>query len=444
MFTLEISLVVKDARKKDLYRGIGRIDQEAMKKLGISAGDPIMLFGGEKNTVAIAWPAYSEDQNKGIIRIDEYTRKNVGVPIDEVVIVRPPKVSAAKIIVLEPIDMKLNVDEDFINFVKNRLMERVFVEGDTILVMMLGHAIPFKSVGARPRADCVRVTHATRFRILAAPGEFRKIGHVEKSASEIKMLLRLDWLKVVSSRIGADYYTFSIPSEDVEQDTESKIRDQASKISDEQLQPAEISVNFYSEKGDLIGTLPWLTLDYLGNVKTTYPDTPLPPDPRYLDLGHGHPATQSSIVRRCFKTGLNKCPKEINLSPNLVFVAMPFKSPFKDLYKYGIRPALEEMGLKIWKADEKISNIDIMCKICQGIQECSYVLANISDWNANVLFEMGLAYGLGKSVILIKDRKEKVPVDLKGLEYLDYEDIDELKRNILTFFKSMEKHPKIK
>ncbi len=163
----EVQLRVEDARQRDVYRGIARVDQKTMQKLGISAGDVIEIVG-KRNTAAIAWPAYSEDQNRGIIRIDGFTRKNTGVAINEYVIIRPAKVSNATNVVLAPIDMRLNVDEDFTNFVKNRLMERTFVEGDTTLVMMLGHAIPFTVTKARPHG-IVRITHGTSVQILAEP-----------------------------------------------------------------------------------------------------------------------------------------------------------------------------------------------------------------------------------------------------------------------------------
>jgi transitional endoplasmic reticulum ATPase len=64
--------------------------------------------------------------------------------------------------------MRLNVDQDFTNFVKNRLMERTFVEGDTTLVMMLGHAIPFTVTKSRPHG-IVRIAKNTNLQILNEP-----------------------------------------------------------------------------------------------------------------------------------------------------------------------------------------------------------------------------------------------------------------------------------
>ena len=138
-----------------------------MQKLGISAGDVIEIVG-KRTTSAIAWPAYSEDQNRELIRIDGFTRKNAGVAINEYVVVRQTKVKTALSLTLAPVDMRLNVDDDFTNFVKNRLMERTLVEGDTTLVMMLGHAIPFTVTKTRPHG-IVKVTTETKLTILNEP-----------------------------------------------------------------------------------------------------------------------------------------------------------------------------------------------------------------------------------------------------------------------------------
>ena len=194
----EVQLKVGDARQRDVGRGIARINQKTMQKLGISAGDVIEILG-KRNTAAIAWPAYSEDQDKEIIRIDGFSRKNSGVAINEYVAVRPGKVKNATSVVLAPIDMRLNVDEDFTNFVKNRLMERTFVEGDTTLVMMLGHAIPFTVTKTRPHG-IVRMTYETNLQILAEPAPetkgmprttYEDIGGLHEEIQRIREMVEL-------------------------------------------------------------------------------------------------------------------------------------------------------------------------------------------------------------------------------------------------------------
>ncbi|MCD6242469.1 CDC48 family AAA ATPase [Candidatus Bathyarchaeota archaeon] len=194
----EVQLKVADARQRDVGRGIARIDQKTMQKLGITAGDVIEIYG-KRRTSAIAWPAYSEDQGREIIRMDGFTRKNAGVAINEYVIVRPAKVKDAISVTLSPVDMRLNVDEDFTHFVKNRLMERTFTEGDTTLVMMLGHAIPFTVVKTRPHG-IVRITHDTHLQILNEPAPeargvprttYEDIGGLHEEIQRIREMVEL-------------------------------------------------------------------------------------------------------------------------------------------------------------------------------------------------------------------------------------------------------------
>lgn len=156
-----------DARQRDVGKGIARIDQRTMQKLGISAGDVIEIVN-KRTTSAIAWQAYNEDENQDIIRIDGFTRKNAGVAINENVVVRPAKVKTALGITLAPVDMRLNVDEDFTKFVKNRLMERTLVEGDTTIVRMLGHAIPFTVSKTHPDG-IVKITKESQITIFNEP-----------------------------------------------------------------------------------------------------------------------------------------------------------------------------------------------------------------------------------------------------------------------------------
>ena len=194
----EIQLRVLDSRQRDVARGIARIDQRTMQKLGVSAGDVIEITG-KKKTSAISWPAYSEDQDRSVIRIDGFVRKNAGVSINEYVTIGKAEVKNSVSIVLAPVDMRLNVDEDFTNFVKNRLMERTFVEGDTTLVMMLGHPVQFTVSKTRPRG-IVRMTYDTKLQILTEPAPeakgvprttYEDIGGLEDEIQRIREMVEL-------------------------------------------------------------------------------------------------------------------------------------------------------------------------------------------------------------------------------------------------------------
>ncbi len=94
-------------------------------------------------------------------------------------------------------------------------------------------------------------------------------------------------------------------------------------------------------------------------------------------------------IKKCFKTG-QRCLEHIVEKPKQIFIGMPFSDEYNDVYQYGVLPAVKNLGFTAWKANEIISNIDVMCKICEEIQQSGYGIINISDWNPNVMFELGL------------------------------------------------------
>jgi len=163
----EARLKVAEAKQRDAGRGKARIDDEAMRALEIVAGD-IISIKGKRMTAAVAWPAYQEDQDRNVIRIDGLLRKNAGVAINEYVLVAKADDKEAASVVLAPVDMRLNVDNDFKNFVKSRLLEFPLVEGDSIFVVILGSAIPFTVVRSKPNG-IVKITQSTNLQVLGEP-----------------------------------------------------------------------------------------------------------------------------------------------------------------------------------------------------------------------------------------------------------------------------------
>ncbi|MEE9519512.1 MAG: CDC48 family AAA ATPase, partial [bacterium] len=163
-----IQLKVAEAKQqRDVGRSIARIDSETMKNLGVTVGDVIKITG-KKETAAKAWPAYPEDQGLGLLRIDGFIRKNSGVAINEFVSVEKADAEYAISIKLAPIDIRISVDSDFIRFVKDRLIDRPAARGDTLLIMMLGHSVPFLVVNTRP-SGIVKISPTTEITILSEP-----------------------------------------------------------------------------------------------------------------------------------------------------------------------------------------------------------------------------------------------------------------------------------
>jgi transitional endoplasmic reticulum ATPase len=163
-----IQLKVAEAKQqRDVGRSIARIDSETMTNLGVTVGDMIKITG-KKETAAKAWPAYPEDQGLNLVRIDGFIRKNSGVAINEFVSVEKADAKNATSIKLAPVDIRISVDSDFIRFVKDRLIDRPAARGDTLLIMMLGHSVPFLVVNTKPNG-IVKISPTTEITILSEP-----------------------------------------------------------------------------------------------------------------------------------------------------------------------------------------------------------------------------------------------------------------------------------
>lgn len=106
---------------------------------------------------------------------------------------------------------------------------------------------------------------------------------------------------------------------------------------------------------------------------------------------------------------------------NSCFVIMPFSAIFDAEYAHVIRPAIEVAGLSSVRADQIYSKPQIMADIWKALRSSRIVIAELSEKNANVFYEVGLAHALGKPVITITRNEQDVPFDLKALRYLYYD-----------------------
>lgn len=168
----EAQLRVVDARQRDVGHGKVRVDNDAMQKLAVTAGDFVEIHG-KKATVAVAWPAYAEDQGQEIVRMDGLIRRNAGVALNEFVNIRRAEVKDAQSLVFAPTDVRLSVDEEFVNFVKRRFMDLPFVEGDMTLLSIFGSAVPLVVTRTRPHGP-VKITESTNAQVLSEPTPEKK------------------------------------------------------------------------------------------------------------------------------------------------------------------------------------------------------------------------------------------------------------------------------
>lgn len=109
------------------------------------------------------------------------------------------------------------------------------------------------------------------------------------------------------------------------------------------------------------------------------------------------------------------------LDPQLCFVIMPFSDSLQPIYEDSIRPTVEDAGLRCERADDVRGTSLITWDIWERINRARFLIADLTDLNANVFYELGLAHALSKEVVLITQSMEFVPFDLKALRCICYD-----------------------
>lgn len=95
------------------------------------------------------------------------------------------------------------------------------------------------------------------------------------------------------------------------------------------------------------------------------------------------------------------------------FVIMPFDSEFQPIFDQLIKPALENAGYEVGRADDVLDQQNVLRDIVRGIAQADLVVAELTTRNPNVMYELGLCHGLGIPAILIAQSTDEIPFDLR-------------------------------
>jgi CheY-like chemotaxis protein len=104
-----------------------------------------------------------------------------------------------------------------------------------------------------------------------------------------------------------------------------------------------------------------------------------------------------------------------------VFVLMPFAKEFDDLYRLAIKDPLQGMGFTCERGDEIQFTGRIVDKVYEKLRAARMIIADITGKNPNVFLEIGYAYALHKTVILLTQDNEDIPFDLQAEKCIFYE-----------------------
>src|ERR687892_898674 len=134
-----ILLKVTETNPKFVGKGMALIDPAVVEEMQLTAGDVIEIntSSGKKKTFTLLWSGQPEDYGLRIIRIDGYTRNNLGIGRDDHVKIRKAQdIKNAEQIVVSPTE-ELNIVgiEEYLTEI---LEGRVVSKGDVIRLNIMG------------------------------------------------------------------------------------------------------------------------------------------------------------------------------------------------------------------------------------------------------------------------------------------------------------------
>lgn len=112
----------------------------------------------------------------------------------------------------------------------------------------------------------------------------------------------------------------------------------------------------------------------------------------------------------------------IPVEKNRCFVIMPFKEEL-DLVYGTIKKGLNNAGYICNRVDEILGSTPIINKILTEILRSRYIIADLTDCNPNVFYELGVAHSFkdASNIIILKQSGSKVPFDITHLTYIEYD-----------------------
>ncbi|MBT3328778.1 MAG: CDC48 family AAA ATPase [Nitrosopumilus sp.] len=168
-----LQMRIGEAKQRDIGKKRARVSPEAMNFLKVVSGDIVEIIGS-RTSCAVIWPADEDEKFPDIIRIDGQTRKNVGNTLNDIIKIKKVTTKIAKTITLTPVSDSITIDNEFTDFVKNRLKGLPVTYEDEISVMILGNSMDFKITKTVPKG-VIKMDKTTEMNISTETSIDRKI-----------------------------------------------------------------------------------------------------------------------------------------------------------------------------------------------------------------------------------------------------------------------------
>jgi hypothetical protein len=102
------------------------------------------------------------------------------------------------------------------------------------------------------------------------------------------------------------------------------------------------------------------------------------------------------------------------------FVIMPFNQNFTEVFNKVIKPAINEAGYFCIRSDEDSGSPNITKAIIKHIDNSEAIIADLSEVNSNVFYELGIAHSFGNKTIMITQNISQIPFDIQEYKIIQY------------------------
>jgi transitional endoplasmic reticulum ATPase len=194
----KVSLKVAETNPKFVGRGMALIDPKVMEEMNLSTGDVLEISSKRKKSCVLLWSGQHEDDNKKLIRIDGYTRNNIGVGIDDIITVGKVNVEKATQVILAPAEELSIVGLE--EYLPELLEGRVVTRGDIIPLNIMGRRIGFAVTSTSPSDTASLIDSNTEFIIGSVPKaavkgvprvSYEDIGGLKNEVQKVREMIEL-------------------------------------------------------------------------------------------------------------------------------------------------------------------------------------------------------------------------------------------------------------
>ena len=93
----------------------------------------------------------------------------------------------------------------------------------------------------------------------------------------------------------------------------------------------------------------------------------------------------------------------------------------RDIFDAAVRPMMHGSGLDVWRVEIAFDSSSCVSDVASWIRRAEVITADVSDWNGDVAYVLGMCHALGRCPILIARRPVDLPFKLDEVRCIAFD-----------------------